>query len=220
MSVVVDTNVYIRFLLGTSVPTPPSKVVVAGIEGDFSVVCSERLIGEIRRNVSTKPYLAARNPPAELNLLINTLKDQAIFVPDDFEELPEPSRDRDDDFLIMIALLKHADYFVSDDPDLKVIGEFEGVRIVSPAEFVTVLDLSCIQSAYELGMTIPRSSQTRATYASGTAYRTCPAYPAVISAMNSELRIASSTASCTAMNSGSSRLSGICAPSPTEKAMA
>lgn len=140
MRVVIDTNVYISFLLGVGVPTPPSKVVMAGIEGHFSVVCSERLIGEIRRNVSTKPYLVKRIPPTELDLLINTLSEQAIFVVDDFEELPEFSRDRNDDYLIMIALLGQADYLVSGDPDLRVLGEFEGVRIVSPAEFANILD--------------------------------------------------------------------------------
>jgi predicted nucleic acid-binding protein len=51
------------------------------------------------------------------------------------------SRGRMDDFLLVEAALAGADFLVSGDPDLKVLEEFEGVRIVSLPEFAEILDL-------------------------------------------------------------------------------
>jgi putative PIN family toxin of toxin-antitoxin system len=47
--------------------------------------------------------------------------------------------DRDDDVVLACAIDGQADYLVSGDLHLKDLGEFEGIRIVSPDEFLKLL---------------------------------------------------------------------------------
>ena len=53
--------------------------------------------------------------------------------------MPSVTRDRKDDYLLAYAVVGRADYLVTGDRDLLVLGEVEGVRIVSPAGFVGAL---------------------------------------------------------------------------------
>jgi len=57
------------------------------------------------------------------------------------DSLPEVAvvRDPEDDMVIATAIATGADYLVSRDKDLLVLGEYEGVRIVTPEEFSLVL---------------------------------------------------------------------------------
>ena len=57
------------------------------------------------------------------------------------DNLPEVSvvRDPEDDMVIASAIAAHADYLVSRDKDLLVLGEHEGIKIVSPEEFLLAL---------------------------------------------------------------------------------
>lgn len=140
MKAVLDTNVFISFLLGRGLQSPPSKVVLAGIHADFTIVCSHQLLAELKRKVADKPYLSAKIPPSELDLLVGALVAQAEFVTADLAMPSQLSRDRNDDFLLIAAVIAGADYLVTGDKDLLVLGEFEGVRIVSPADFAELLD--------------------------------------------------------------------------------
>jgi putative PIN family toxin of toxin-antitoxin system len=56
-------------------------------------------------------------------------------------DLPQVSvvRDPEDDMVIASALAGKADYIVSRDKDLLVLGEHEGVKIVTPEEFLSTL---------------------------------------------------------------------------------
>lgn len=141
MRVIIDTNVFISFLLGENLLSPPVNVVIAGIRGDFAILCSELLIAELKRKVAEKAALASRIPQHEVDVLVGSLRSQAEFVTGEFSAFPKITRNPADDFLIAHAVLGEADYIVSGDKDLLVLGEFGGVRIVSPAELVRILDL-------------------------------------------------------------------------------
>ena len=47
--------------------------------------------------------------------------------------------DPSDDMVLACAVAGKADYIVSGDPHLLDLGEYEGIRIVSPAVFVSIL---------------------------------------------------------------------------------
>jgi len=57
------------------------------------------------------------------------------------DNLPEVSivRDPEDDMIIASAIAAEADYLVSRDKDLLVLGEHDGIKIVSPEEFLRAL---------------------------------------------------------------------------------
>lgn len=140
MRAYVDTNVYISHLLSQDSFSPPTRVILAGISEKYTLLTSEIVISELRGKIANKPYLSARisgSDVEEFVELIRTRTEIVTGVPTDF---PMISRERDDDFHIMHAVLGHADYLVAGDHDLQVLGEFEGVRIVSLADFVKILD--------------------------------------------------------------------------------
>lgn len=141
MRAYVDTNVYISYLLSQDSTSPPTRVILAGIAGKYTLLTSEIVISELRDKIANKPYLSARisgSAVEEFVELFRTRTEIVTGVPTDF---PMISRDRDDDFHIMHAVLGHADYLVAGDHDLQVLGDDESVRIVSQAEFVQILGL-------------------------------------------------------------------------------
>jgi predicted nucleic acid-binding protein len=49
-------------------------------------------------------------------------------------------RDRDDDKVLAAAIAGKADLIVTGDEDLLVLGQHHGIRILSPRQFVELLD--------------------------------------------------------------------------------
>lgn len=138
---ILDTNLLISYLLDPTGDGPPARVVRGAFTGEFVLMVSPQLLSELRRKVATKPYLVERISESRLNSFVRHLPSFAELH-DDAETLyPTITRDRKDDYLVTNAVVFHADYLVSGDHDLLDLGgEFEGVRIVSPARFVALLD--------------------------------------------------------------------------------
>jgi len=135
--VVLDTNVLVAFLLtrGRTIST-----ILDGWEsGDFDLLTSPVLIAEVRRTLE-KPKLRQRIRPEAAQALLEALEEDAILTPGDLE-LPGVTPDQDDDAVVSCAIEGDADYIVSRDAHLLGLGEYEGVRVVEPAEFVRVLAL-------------------------------------------------------------------------------
>jgi len=133
--VVLDTNVLIAFLLtrGRTIST-----ILDGWErGDFDLLTSPALIAEVRRTLE-KPELRQRIRPEAAEALLEALEKDAVLIPGDLE-LHGVAPDPDDDAIVSCAIEGDADYIVSGDAHLLGLGEYEGVRIVEPAEFVRVL---------------------------------------------------------------------------------
>ena len=101
---------------------------------------SPQLLGELRENVTSKPYLADRIPGMRLEAFVQRLLGFAEQHDDANLRYPTITRDRKDDYLITNAVVFQADYLVSGDHDLLEFGEFEGVRIVSPADFAALME--------------------------------------------------------------------------------
>jgi len=53
--------------------------------------------------------------------------------------IPVVSRDEKDDKFLATARAAGADYLITEDEDLLVIGEYEGVRIIDAAMFLKIL---------------------------------------------------------------------------------
>lgn len=97
------------------------------------LVTSRVLLNELAEKLREKFGL----DPGELPLL-KIYADEAVVVKP--KPLPEPvCRDADDDALLATALAGHAEFIVSGDKDLLVLGEFQGVKILSPRQFLELL---------------------------------------------------------------------------------
>jgi putative PIN family toxin of toxin-antitoxin system len=138
----VDANLLISYLLSPDADRAPNLVIRAGFNGQFTMVLSETTLQEAMRSVISKPWLAARITPERAGEFLERLRGAATIAPEESGQRPPLTRDPGDDYLLAHAILEHVDYLVSGDKDLLVLGEIAGVRIVSPAAFVAILDRS------------------------------------------------------------------------------
>ncbi len=139
MRACLDANLYISYLLAPLRDTPPAAILRAGLRHQFTIVFGGRVIDEILRKVVTKPYLRTHIPLAEAGELVGLLQHAGEFV-DEPDTIPTICRDPKDNYLLAYSAIARVDYLVSGDRDLLELGEFKGVRIVSPATFAALLD--------------------------------------------------------------------------------
>ena len=140
MRVILDTNIFISYLLTPLGKSTINTLVDAALTGVFRLLIASDILGELQRKVAVKPHLVQRIAPDDVGELVSALLEVAETIPAIEEAIPEIGRDRKDDYLIAYALVGQADYLVSGDDDLLSLGEVEGLKIVSPREFVALLE--------------------------------------------------------------------------------
>jgi putative PIN family toxin of toxin-antitoxin system len=128
---VIDTNVLLSGLLWRG---PPHALLDKARDGAVDLVLSPALIDELA-DVIARPKFAdilARisRTPARMLAELHTLVAVVAAPP-----LPRPiCRDPDDDAVLACALAARADLIVSGDGDLRALGLFENIPIVSTTE--------------------------------------------------------------------------------------
>ncbi len=142
MRVLLDTNVYISYLLIPSSDGPIAQSVVNGLEGVYTLLVPSELIEELERKVTTKSYLVKRISPEMLIDLVNILRHSALLLPAISLTVPKVSRDPEDDYLLAHAIMAGADVLVTGDGDLLVLDPLDSLRILTPQVFLKVLDQS------------------------------------------------------------------------------
>lgn len=141
MRAYLDTNIYVSYLLNPLSTSSPATIVTAGLSEAFTILFGTPTLRELLDKVASKPYLKSRIVAEDVDDFLYLLHIAGERVMNAPEVIPAVTRDRKDDYLIAYSVSGRADYLVSGDPDLLVLKAFEGVRIVSPAEFVQLLDL-------------------------------------------------------------------------------
>lgn len=139
MRALLDANVFISYLLSGTSNSPPVVVVDAAFTGRYTLLLTEQVIGEVIERTASKPYLAYRISRPETYRLVQNLRAVAEIVPELEEPLPEVGPDRKDDYLYAHALVGQADFLVSGDKGVRAVASIGGVKIVTPAEFLHVL---------------------------------------------------------------------------------
>lgn len=136
---VVDTNVLISGLI--SQQSPPCFIIDAWLDGRFVLITSLYQVEELH-HVLSYPRIARRIhlEEGELELLLAAILSEAELVPGRVQ-LSGVTRDPKDDLIVSSAKEGEADFIVSGDQDLLVLGMYEGIRVVTPREFVELLAL-------------------------------------------------------------------------------
>jgi hypothetical protein len=137
MRVVIDANVYVSALI--SPRGAPAGVVNRWLEGQFDVLISQPIIDEILRVTAymrLQKYRRLRESRLEFVAL---LAEQAIWVEPD-ETLDVVSDDETDNRYVECAVVGDAGYLVSGDPHLLDVGEYRGIRFLSPNDFMVLMD--------------------------------------------------------------------------------
>jgi putative PIN family toxin of toxin-antitoxin system len=132
-----DTNVLVSGLVAAE--GAPRRILDAWLEGRYKLVISLYLVEELV-HVLSYPRIAerVRLNEAELGAVLAGLLAKAEVTPGQLR-LPGVTRDPKDDAVVACALEGGADYIVSGDQDMLVLGEYEGIRVVTPRQFAAIL---------------------------------------------------------------------------------
>ena len=130
MRVVVDTNVLIAGLVAEGVCRDIVKRRLPACE----LLTSRVLLDELAEKMREKFGLDPQNLP-----LLQIYQDAATVLKP--KSLLKPvCRDPDDDELLAIALAGKAEIILTGDKDLLTLKQFQGVKILSPRQFVEWMD--------------------------------------------------------------------------------
>lgn len=134
---VLDTNVLVSSLIAEH--GFPRQILDAWLEDRYALVTSLYLIEELI-HVLSYPRIAKRLrlDEDELAAILAALLSKAKVTPGHLR-LPGVTRNPKDDAVVACAKEGDADYIVSGDQDLLVLGEYEGIRVVAPCRFVEIL---------------------------------------------------------------------------------
>lgn len=138
MKVVLDANVFISALLtpgGTA-----ARVLDLARQRAFDLLLSPPILREWRR-VLQYPKLKKRHgrTPDELEAFLQDWLNLATLTPGK-KKVRVVKDDPEDDMYLACALEGQADFIVSGDQHLKNLKSFEGIPIVSPAEFLEAVE--------------------------------------------------------------------------------
>jgi putative PIN family toxin of toxin-antitoxin system len=130
---VIDTSVLIRYLI------KPSAAIKELIEewwlGDeLQMVTAPELIAELE-GVLGRDYIQTLIRPEEGEALLEAISAKAEILPP-LGQVPAYTRDPKDDKFVACALVGGANYIISEDKDILVLGVVGDGRIVTPYDFV------------------------------------------------------------------------------------
>jgi hypothetical protein len=140
MIVVLDTNVIVSALLSSS--GPPAEIINHWEAERFDVVTSPPLLSELERALQyprVREYLMSA--PDEVAAFIQQFARVATLAQPRLT-LDVTEDDPADNRVLECAVAGEAAYIISGDDHLLQIKEYRGIVILSPAGFLTLLDLT------------------------------------------------------------------------------
>ncbi len=132
MKAVLDSSVLFSAFLGAS-RTTKDLFHLARL-GRFELCLSESLLAETAQALLRKQRRFAYTPDDVIEYI--TLLATVATVIDDPPAIPPTCRDPKDDHVLAAAVAAGADFLVTGDADLLVMGAYQGTRIVSVRDFV------------------------------------------------------------------------------------
>lgn len=129
--VVVDTNVLVSRLLVAG-STPARAVRMAVDQGQL--LLSDAMLEEVVR-VLLKPKFDPYVTMEERQEFLRMLSRVAVRVPVTYRV--QACRDEKDNMVLELAVNGRADVVISGDRDLLEMGSYQGIAIVTPAEYLT-----------------------------------------------------------------------------------
>ena len=131
--VVIDTNVFVRYLLR---PGAATRRLIEGfwLEDKIIVVSAPELFQELSL-VLDREAIRAYIHPDEGSVLLETLQSKAEFLPP-LGEIPAYSRDPKDDKFVACAIAGQVDFLITEDRDLLALGDIGGIPVLTPYDFI------------------------------------------------------------------------------------
>ena len=130
--VVIDTNIWISFLIGKTL-TSLSEAIISG---QVIVLFSDDLFSELIK-VLKRPKFKKYFSETAIENLVTLLYEKVDLV--EITHHFEDCRDAKDKFLLDLAVSGHADYLVTGDADLLILNPFQDVEIISYQYFQNLI---------------------------------------------------------------------------------
>lgn len=134
MKVIIDTNLWISFLIGHQ--TQLVRRMLTDLR--FDVCVFSRLIEEIR-DVASREKISRRVNTADVEDLLAIIHAFCQFVTIEAEVAPAAVRDPKDLYLLALADTIGADYIVSGDADLTDLSQYNQTKIIKLADFKAMM---------------------------------------------------------------------------------
>ena len=133
LRVVFDTNVYISAILTAGTP----RVVVSESfrREEIEILVSEAILTEIERILRLK----IRRPLWDIITILIAIRQNSTLISPE-SELLVVTEDEADNRIIECAFQGKAQYIVSGDRHLLSLKEYQGIRILSPIEFLREIE--------------------------------------------------------------------------------
>ena len=128
MKVVIDTNIWISYLLGSLLQGIDEKI----LSKEIKVVLSDEMLKELSE-VSSRPKFKNIFTSRRIKELFSLLDGYAIVVSP--SQKVNACRDEKDNFLLEVALEGKADHLVTGDEDLLALNPFHNTKIINPKDF-------------------------------------------------------------------------------------
>jgi putative PIN family toxin of toxin-antitoxin system len=138
MKVVLDANIYVSSLISTQ--GNPKRIFERWDQNQFDVLVSASIIDEIGR-VLRYPRIVKRHgqDAGTIQRFLELLSSQALIV-EPAIVLDVIKEDESDNRYLECAVEGKARYIISGDKHLLDLGEYQGIVILPPAAFVTLLE--------------------------------------------------------------------------------
>ena len=136
LRVVLDVNILISAYFFGGVPR---QVYSAALDEEYRVLHSIELRAELRRVIG---YSKFADRVHRTGKSLDSLMEEFFVLGEGVVQgnIPDGTvRDKDDQMILACAIGGKADYIITGDDDLLVLMEYDGIRILTPAQFLAVL---------------------------------------------------------------------------------
>jgi putative PIN family toxin of toxin-antitoxin system len=136
---VLDTNVLVSGFTEYRHPEgTPAQVLRRWREGGYLLLISDVIRMELGRTLR-KPYYAARLTSEQVREIEELLETDAKFI-EISDDVVDVATHPEDDSVLATAISGQAHVIVTGDRQLQRLGTYQGVAIVSPREFLDLLE--------------------------------------------------------------------------------
>lgn len=129
ITVVIDTNLWISFLIGKRT----ANLIAILSRPNIALAMSDKAIRELKLVVSRDKF-RKYFPESYSQKLFDFIEKRAETY--NVVDAPNICRDPKDDYLLALSDKANADYLITGDNDLLVIGEYKGTAIVRLGDFL------------------------------------------------------------------------------------
>lgn len=139
ITAVLDTNVLASGFVGFLNPSStPGRLLHAWRDGRFVVITSEHIRAELEQTL-LNPYFIQRLTQEQVAESAALLRSRTTLV-EITAQVHGVATHPEDDLTLATAVSAKADYLVTGDKKLQEVGSYQGVTIMSPQEFLKILE--------------------------------------------------------------------------------